>query len=102
MQNKDCKTTLHITRQDNHIKLIVAHRNIKLLWKKFFDHINGTIGTAIVSETKIDDSFPIKNFLTDGFITPFLYDRDANWSWSMLHVKKDFPANLLVTVNPPH
>ena len=34
------------------------------------DQIKSNIDVLIVSETKIDDSFPIGNFLTDGFSTP--------------------------------
>ena len=42
------------------------------------DHINGNIDVLIVSETKIDDSFPNGNFLIDGFSTPYRLDRNSN------------------------
>ena len=34
------------------------------------DQIKSNIDVLIVSETKIDDSFPIGNFLIDGFSIP--------------------------------
>ena len=32
----------------------------------------------MILETKIDNSFPIGNFLIDGFSTPFQSERDTN------------------------
>ena len=38
------------------------------------DQIKGNIDVSLVSETKIDDSFPIGNFSIDGFSTPYRLD----------------------------
>ena len=38
-------------------------------FEKLSDQINCNIDVLIVSETKIDDSFPNGNFLIDGFST---------------------------------
>ena len=42
------------------------------------DQIKGNIDILLVSETKIDDSFPNGNFLIDGFSTPYRLDRNSN------------------------
>ena len=42
------------------------------------DQIKGNIDVLLVSETKIDDSFPIRNFLMDGFRTLYRLDRNSN------------------------
>ena len=55
----------------------------------------------MMSETNIDESFPIGNFLIDGFSTPIRSDRDANGGGIMLYVREDIPANLLAIKNAP-
>ena len=55
----------------------------------------------MMSETNIDESFPIGNFLIDGFSTPIRSDRDANGVGIMLYVREDIPANLLAIKNAP-
>ena len=54
------------------------------------------------SETKIDDSFPVGNFVIDGFSTPYQLDRDSNGGGIMLYVREDIPSNLLATVEKNH
>ena len=46
-----------------------------------------------VSETKIDDSFPIGNFLIDKFSTPYRLDRNSNGGGLMLLVKSRNKTN---------
>ena len=51
-------------------KLIFAHLNIKSISNKFeelISQVKGTVDVLIISETKIDDIFPIANFLIHGF-----------------------------------
>ena len=38
----------------------------------------------MVSETKIDNSFPVGNFVRDGFSTPYRLDRESNGDGIML------------------
>ena len=40
------------------------------------NQIKDDIDVLLVSETKIDDSFPIGNVLVDGFSTPYRLDRN--------------------------
>ena len=40
------------------------------------DQIKGNINVLPVSETKLDDSFPIGNLLIDGFSTSYRLDRN--------------------------
>ena len=59
------------------------------------DQIKGNIDVLLVSETKIDDSFPIGNFLIDGFSTPYRLDRNSNGGGLMLFVREDISSNLV-------
>ena len=59
------------------------------------DQIKCNIDVLLVSETKIDDSFPTRNFLIDGFSTPYILDRNSNGGGLMLFVKEDIPSNIV-------
>ena len=49
----------------------------------------------MVSETKLNDSFPKGQFLMEGFHSPFRFDRNRNGGGIMLYVREDIPAKLL-------
>ena len=51
----------------------------------------------MVSETKIDNSFPVANFDIDGFSTPYRLDHDSNGGGIILYVREDISFNLLAT-----
>ena len=56
----------------------------------------------MVSETKIDNSFPVGNFVIDGFSTPYRLDCHSNGGGIMLYVREDIPSNLLATDKKSH
>ena len=64
--------------------------------------VKGNIDVLMVSETKIDDSFPVGNFVIDGFSTPYRLDRESNGGGIMLYVREDIPSNLLATDEKNH
>ena len=64
--------------------------------------VKGNIDFLMVSETKIDDTFPVGNFVVDGFSTPYWLDRDSNGGGIMLYVREDIPSNLLATDEKNH
>ena len=55
----------------------------------------------MVSETKLDNSFPVSQFLIDGYTPPFRLDCDNNGGGIMLFVREDIPCKLLSTENHP-
>ena len=59
------------------------------------DQIKGNMDVLLVLETKIDDSFPIRSFLIDGFSTPYRLHRNSNGSGLMLFVREDIPSSLV-------
>ena len=72
--NLSFKDKLSILRKCNFNKIIVAHLNINSLGKTFdsvTDQITGNIDILMVSETKLDESFPIGQFITEGFSVPY-------------------------------
>ena len=60
------------------------------------DQIKGSIiDVLLVSETKINYSFPTENFLIDGFSTPHRFDQNSNGGRLILFVREDIPSNLV-------
>ena len=49
----------------------------------------------MISETKIDDSFPLGIFLIGGFSKPYRLDRDSLGRGIFLYVREDIPTNLI-------
>ena len=53
----------------------------------------------LISETKLDDSFPPAQFLLDGFSKPYRLDRSSNGGGIFLYVRDDIPSLLLINSN---
>ena len=83
---------------DNRNKLVFGHLNINSIRNKFEllnEQLKGNIDVLMISKPKVEDSFPIRNFLIDGFSTSYRSDRDSKEGGIMLFVKEDMPCNLL-------
>ena len=63
--------------------------------------ITGNVDVFIVSETKLDNSFPVGQFLIDGHIPSIRLDGDIHGGGLMLFVKEDIPCKLLSLENKP-
>ena len=100
----DAKTILWSTHQENTNKLSFAHINIKSLRNKFellVDQVKGNINVLMIYETKIDDSFPLGNFLIGSFSKPYRLDRDSLDGGIALYVREDIPTNLTEVKTKP-
>ena len=84
-------------------KLIFAHLNINSTRNKFEEliQVKGTVDVLMIFETKIDDSFPIVNFLIGGFSQPYRIDRNSSGGGIMLYVREDIPSNLIKVESLP-
>ena len=61
-------------------RIIIGHLNIDSLKNKFEslqEQINGNVDILLISEAKLDDSFPNGQFLIKGYSAPYRLDRDA-------------------------
>ena len=92
--------SLQTIRKDDLNKLSFAHLNINSNWNKFeflADIIKDNIDILIISETKVDDSFPDGQFFLDDFRTPFGLDRNRNGEGIMLFIRNEIPAKVAST-----
>ena len=85
-------------------KLIITHLNINSLRNKFeflVEFIRGKVDILMVSETKIDESFPLGQLKVNGFNAPFRLDRNINGAGITLFVREDIPAKLIASETLP-
>ena len=57
--------------------------------------IPGNVDVMVLVESKIDHTYPLSQFLIDGFASPFRRDRDANGGGILIYVREDIPCKLL-------
>ena len=102
----DNKIVDHITKADlkslrirNLNKIVVGHLNINSIRNKFdflAHQVKGNIDILMISETKLDESFPPSQFFLDGYSVPFRFDRNGNDGGILLYIRDDLPSNLLL------
>ena len=85
-------------RWKNKNRPIIAQLNINSLRNKFgflSSQITKYVDILLLSETKLDDSFPTGQFSLNGYYKPYRYDRSSNGGGILLYVRDDMPSRLL-------
>ena len=80
-------------------KLIFATLNINSIRYKIDELkslITGNIDILVVTETKLDDSFPNAQFFIDGFSAPYRLDRNKHGGGIMIYVREDISSKQLL------
>ena len=88
---------LRSLRVKNLNKLIIGHLNINSLRNKLellTHQIKDDIDILMISETKLDESFPTSQFFMKGFSSPHRLDRNCNGGGILLYIS-DIPSKLL-------
>ena len=89
---------LQSIRSKNLDRVIFSHLNINSIWNKLetlYDIVKNKIDILLVSEIKIDNTFPVNQFILNGFFMPFRLDRTANGGGLLLYVRHDIPCKLI-------
>ena len=79
-------------------KLILGHLNVSRIRKKFEALtfiIDNNIDMFLISETKLDDSFPSAQFLIKGFSAPYRVDRNSKGGGLLFYIREDIPSKIL-------
>ena len=98
--DESCDTPLLLRnlKLKNTDRLILGHLNINSIVGKF-DHfkvlIENNIDILVLTETKIDASFPNAQFRIDGFSAPFRLDRNRFDGGVLICVREDLPCKQL-------
>ena len=95
----DTPSILNELRLKNVNKLVIGHLNINSLPNKF-DQLKLIIGKNIdilvITEIKIDSSFPSSQFMIEGFSVPYRFDRNRSGGGVIVYIRDDIPNNQLV------
>ena len=78
------KNTLRKLKNDNPNKISIGHLNINSIRHKleFLKELIGiNLDIFLISETKLNDTFPPGQFLIDGYQVPLRFDRNDNGGW---------------------
>ena len=62
--------------------------------------IGNKIDVLLISETKLDNTFPLSQFILERFTPPCRLDRTEDGGGLMLFIREDTPSKLLPNVNP--
>ena len=79
-------------------ELIFAHFNINSIRNKFgllSEQIKCNVDVLTISETKINDIFPVGQFLIERFCIPYRLDCNSKGRSVLLYVREDIPSNLI-------
>ena len=100
----DVNTNLDFIRKGNFNRLFLAHININSIRNKLdilVQQITNNVDILIISETKLDNSFPEGQFLIPGYSSLYHFDRNCRGGGIMLYVREDIPSKLLSIENQP-
>ena len=91
-------------RNQNLHRIIIGHLNINSTRNKFESLVSfagNKLDIFMVSDTKIDDTFPKSQFLIEGFSKPFRFDRTEKVGGILLYIREDIPCKHMkqITLN---
>ena len=89
-------------RLKNVDKIIIGHININSIRNKIdmlADLIRGRLDVLLISETKLDITFPMPQFFLQGYSEPLRLDRTANGGGLLLYIRDDIPVKQLPLIS---
>ena len=95
----DAKKGLKEIKIQSPDKLILGHLNINSVGNKFeaLTYIIDNNMDFLISETKLDDSFPTVQFQMKCFSVSYRYDRNGKGSGLFLYIREDIQSKLLIS-----
>ena len=102
-EKKNLKVLTNV-RLKNRNRPIIGQLNINFIRNKFdflCSKISPSLDILLVSETKLDGSFPTVQFLMSGFCRSYRLDHCSNGGGLLLYIREDIPSHLLIEYKPP-
>ena len=93
---------MEVLGRGNRNRITIAQIHINLLRNKYSllcEAVCGNIYILLVTETKLDSSFPSAQFHMHGYTTPYCLDRNANGGGLLLYVREDIPSKKIDNVD---
>ena len=94
----DFKSKLKDIRITNLNRIVISHISINVIRNKFellAEAVMGNVDILMVTETKIDKSFPTSQFIVPSFTSPYRFDRTKDGGGIPVYIKEDIPSKLL-------
>ena len=73
-------------------RLLVVNLNINSISNKFDQlklFVQGKVDILVITETKLDSTFPTYQFLIEGYSEPYRFDRNRNKGGVIIYVRED-------------
>ena len=102
--HNNCISKFKMIRAESFDNIIVGTLNIDSISPKFDEFklmVSGYFDVIIVTETKLNDSFPKAQFCIDCFSTPYRLNSNRNGGGIMIYVRDDIPSKMLTKHNLP-
>ena len=77
------------------IKSHLSRNSFRNKFDSLISQMTGTIDIIVISETKLDDIFPVGKFIIEGYGVPYRVNRNANGEGIMLFIRQDVTSKLL-------
>ena len=102
--NSDVYSIINKLRIDNANRIIIAQLNINSIRNKIdmlSTIVRNKIDILCITETKLDDTFPLSNFFISGFSPPYRLDRSSKGGGILVYVRSDIPSKELKFIPIP-
>lgn len=96
--SQDVLTALKELRIKNLHRVIVATLNVNSISGKFDQLktlVTGNIDILVITESKLDASFPDAQFIIDGYSEPYRLDRNRQGGGVLIYIREDIPSKKL-------
>ena len=94
---------VNLTLKNNH-RLVIGNLNIKSIPNKFNNLkliTQENIDILVTTETKTDWTFPLNQFVLQGYSERYRFDRNRNGGGAFTYVREDIPSRELKMHNTP-
>ena len=98
VNHQDAKEALNEIRLKNINNAVIAYLNVNSYRNKYDSLkvlIPGNLDIMILSEMKLDDSFPTSQFLIEGFKEPFRVDKYRYSGGTLIYINEQIPCKQL-------
>ena len=99
------KNYLSNLRVKNMNRLLIGNLNISSIPNKFDQLkllVRGKVDSLVITETKLDSTFPTSQFLIEGYSEPYCFDRNRNGGGVLIYVLEDIQSKPLMGHKLPH
>ena len=97
-ESADSFKMLRNIRTNNINRLVIGQLNINSIRNKFEalkSIVSGNLDILVVTESKLDISFPVGQFYIEGYSPPFRLDRSANGGGVLVYDREDITCREL-------